>query len=121
MNQAEREKRQHQRLILSAPLYVRTLDGERRFSGQCDSLDVSPRGTLLRIPCELSAGTRLRLDITHSDRTAEGRVVHCERDGSRWWKVRVRLLRADPHFCGVMQMPLDWDSTSMDDDRVWLG
>ena len=120
MNPHAQEKRQYSRVILAAPLYVRTLDPQHRFSGICDTLDVGPRGALLRMPCELPRGTRLRLDVTHADRTAEAEVVSCERGGRRWWKVRVRLLWRDASFWGMKRMASDWERPTSE-DQIWIG
>ena len=116
-----KELRRRARITLSAPVMVTSLDTGVKYQAMCDTLDVSSNGALLRLRCSLPLDTRLRLDILHSSQVTEARVIRCERDGARAWKVGIQLLQQNGNFWGVKCPPNDWDGSRSGDDDHWYG
>jgi hypothetical protein len=115
------ELRRRARITLSVPVMVTSLDTGVKYQSMCDTLDVSSNGALLRLRCSLPLDTRLRLDILHSSQVTEARVIRCDRDGARAWKVGIQLLQQNGNFWGVKCPPNDWDGSRSGDDDHWYG
>jgi hypothetical protein len=115
------ELRRRARITLSVPVMVTSLDTGVKYQSMCDTLDVSSNGALLQLRCSLPLDTRLRLDILHSSQVTEARVIRCDRDGARAWKVGIQLLQQNGNFWGVKCPPNDWDGSRSGDDDHWYG
>ena len=103
-----RPTRRCTRIDLSVPLIITSLDPAVKFQGMVETLDVSSSGVRLRLSYALPPGTRVRLDIAHTDRMTEGHVVWAKPDGKYRWKVGVKLLEQTGNFWGVTAPPADW-------------
>jgi hypothetical protein len=116
-----KEFRRRARITLSVPVMVTSLDTGVKCQAMCDTVDVSSNGALLRLRHTLPLGTRLRLDILHSNQVTEARVIRCDMDGTRAWKIGIQLLQQTGNFWGVKCPPKDWDGSKSADDGHWYG
>jgi hypothetical protein len=82
-----KEHRRRARITLSVPVMVTSLDTGVKCQAMCDTVDVSSNGALLRLRHTLPLGTRLRLDVLHSNQVTEARVIRCDMDETRAWKI----------------------------------
>src|SRR5437016_5411978 len=60
------DRRRSQRVSLSVPIYITSLDSSMVFSGHCNTIEVSFHGCNFFIPLPFRRGTPLLLDIPHS-------------------------------------------------------
>jgi hypothetical protein len=102
-------RRRSQRLPLTVPLFVSSLDSKIEFVEQCETTSVSRHGFSLKSPRPLEAGTKVRVDISHSDRTAVARVVYCKEIGMlpKFWQIPLEFEEAH-NFWGIQAPPDDW-------------
>ena len=121
----ERHHRQRTRIALSVPLLVTSIDPNVRFESLCDAIDVSSSGVQLRLSRSLAVGTRLRLDILHTDRITLGRVVSSRSLGRYTWRMGIQLVEQTGNFWGLIAPPADWNPTrhasERYDDWAWIG
>lgn len=115
------EFRRRARIALSVPVMVTSLETGVKYQAMCDTLDVSSNGALLRLRCSLPLETRLRLDVLHSSQVTEARVIRCDAESPRAWKVGIQLLQQTGNFWRVTAPPKDWDGSRSKDDGHWYG
>ena len=104
------ERRRRKRVTLSVPILVTSQDPGLKLQAVCDTIDVSSNGAQFRLPIQLPPGTRLRLDILHSNRFTNARVVRSFPGGGKAWKVGVELLHQTGNFWGLISPPKDWET-----------
>ncbi len=107
------ERRRSQRISLSVPIVVRSLDFPPTFRGNLHTVEVSGHGCVLHALQPFKRNSRLRLDILHHNRTTTARVVHSEPSGPRVTKWKVALELDKPgNFWSLSAPPPDWLETS---------
>ncbi|MEE8201627.1 MAG: hypothetical protein V3R29_10710 [Candidatus Acidoferrales bacterium] len=111
-------RRRSQRIPLTVPLLVSSLDPSLKFSERCETVSVSKHGCILRAPRELPPGASLRLDIPHTNRAATAHVVHSELEhpGSKSARIGLELDQAE-NFWGIQFPPEDWAGTALGRER----
>lgn len=91
----KQERRRSQRIPQLVPLFVRCMDSPSIFSGNLHTVEVSSHGCVIHALRPFPRGTRLRLDILHSNRTTTARVVHSDPIGTGMhlttWTVALEL------------------------------
>lgn len=102
-------RRRSQRIPLTAPLFVTSLDPKVEFGERCDTMVVSKHGCEIRATKSLPPDTRLRLDIMHSKQTTTAQVVRSEPGGpgGKGWHIVLTLENAE-NFWGIRFPPEDW-------------
>ena len=118
------EHRRRQRIPLSVPVMVTGLDRALRVETICETIDVSSSGALLLMHCYLPQDMQLRLDILNTDRITHARVVQCDPDGRKGWRVRVQLVQQTGNFWAVKLPPTDWNAwapVSLENNWIWHG
>lgn len=116
------ERRRSQRIPLSVPLFVRSLDPLPSFYGRLQTIQVSGHGCVLYAPRPLKRGLELRLDILSSNLTTTARVVHSVPTGSRVPRWTVALELAKPgNFWKLQPPPQDWPESSKQLDSTHNG
>ncbi|NIR72020.1 PilZ domain-containing protein [candidate division KSB1 bacterium] len=101
-----RGRRRSQRLAVTIPLFVSSLDKSIEFAEPCETLDVSGHGCLIRTSKLIKPGISLRLDIPYSQRVATARSVRSVAERSLL-KLGLELDR--PHnLWGIHSPPEDW-------------
>jgi len=101
-------RRRSRRLPLAVPLFVSSQDPTKEFSENCETIWINAHGCSLRSPKPLHPGDIVRLDVLHSDRKTQARVVHAEAIGNAW-EIGLELDKAE-NFWGVNFPPEDWVS-----------
>ena len=96
------------RLPLAVPLFVSSHDPGKEFSETCETIWVNAHGCSIRLPKALHPGDVVRLDIPHSDRKTQARVVQAKAVGDAW-EIGLELDKAE-NFWGVNFPPEDWVS-----------
>jgi hypothetical protein len=87
------ERRRRQRVSVSIPVLLTSIDPHEKFKEEKITIDVSSNGAQLRIGRSLPPDTRLRIDLLNSNRVAGACVICCDPDGQQHWRVRVQLLQ----------------------------
>jgi len=105
------DARRSQRIPLSTPLHLLSLDPMYVFSVHCNTVDVSCHGCRLVAPCAFQHKTRLRLTVLSSNRSTTAHVVRSipVQPGPQVdaWYVAVEL-DAPGNVWGVESPPPDW-------------
>ncbi|TLY12335.1 MAG: PilZ domain-containing protein [Nitrospirae bacterium] len=103
------ERRRSQRVPLSVPLFVRSLDPSYSFTGPLHAIQVSGHGCVLHAPRPFKRGIKLRLVIASRHSSTTARVVHSDPHGmpAPKWKVALELDKPG-NFWGLTSPPPDW-------------
>ena len=108
-----REYRRSQRIPLSVPLFVTSLDPSFQFCKHVNTVEVSKHGCLLRTLLPIQCGVRLRLHALYTNCTATARVVHAEpaRIGTdlTLWHIAIELDDKEGTFWKVVAPSQQWD------------
>ena len=99
------------RVALSVPLIVTSLDDTYPYQATGDAIDVSSSGVQIRLRSYARPGTRVRLDVLHSDQVTEGRIVRAQFDGTKYWMIGVQLLDPTGNVWKLAAPPADWIPT----------
>ncbi|MCZ6514914.1 MAG: PilZ domain-containing protein, partial [Acidobacteria bacterium] len=113
-------RRRSTRVRLAVPLLVTRFSSADGFTQMCETLSVSNHGCNFLINQKLLFGETLRLDIPHSERRINARVVRSQNESAgkpasgsgvsdSGWMVGVELERAE-NFWGIHSPPPDWVS-----------
>ena len=110
------DRRRSQRISLSVPLLVVSLDPNLDFSAHLNTREVSGHGCLLSSRRPFRSGTRLRLHLLNDNRTITADVIRSLPVGIflSLWKVALELNKPG-NFWGVPSPPQDWGTT---DERL---
>ena len=104
------ERRRSQRMLLSVPIIIESLDRLVFFSGRCNTTDVSLHGCQFFISRPFRRGVELRLDIPQTQSTATAHVVRSMPASPDMkvmlWKVGVEFTHPG-NYWGV-DPPPDW-------------
>ena len=107
------ECRRSQRIPLSVPLFVTSLDPSFQFCKHVNTVEVSRHGCLLRTLLPIHCGVRLRLHALYTECTTTGRVVHAEpvRVGTDMtlWHIALELDDKWGTFWNVVAPSKEWD------------
>ena len=107
------ECRRSQRIPLSVPLFVTSLDPSVQFCKHVNTVEVSRHGCLLRTLLPIHYGVRLRLHALYTDCTTTARVVHSEpvRVGTDMtlWHIALELDDKQGNFWKVVAPSKEWD------------
>lgn len=108
MHSIAKERRRSQRIPLSVPLFVLSLDS-LTFCGHLQTVEVSSHGCVLHALRPFKRGTQLRLDVLYSNCTTTARVVHSDPTGTHLttWTVALELDKPG-NFWKVQSPPPDW-------------
>ena len=105
------ERRLSQRVSLSTPIHIESLDPLVLFSGRCNTADVSFHGCQFFVSRPFQHGVRLRLDIPDTPGTVTAHVVRAMPAAPamnvRLWKVGVELDHRG-NVWKVESPPADW-------------
>ena len=114
------QRRRSQRIPLSIPIMITSLEPSLLFSGLCNTMDVSFHGCQFFISCPFKHGTRLLLEqhgtrllleIPDMQHTTSARVVRSipaiQGMQMMLWKVSVELNHPG-NLWGVQSPPSDW-------------
>lgn len=87
------ERRRSQRIPLAVTLYAVSLEPSVVFRGRISTIEVSKHGCLVGTPRPFRRGTRLRLELFDTHRTATAQVVHSDptKTYSKMWNVALEL------------------------------
>lgn len=110
------DRRRSQRISLSVPLLVVSLDPQLDFSAHLNTREVSGHGCLLSSRRPFRSGTRLRLHLLNDNRTITAHVIHSvlAETFMSLWNVALELNKSG-NFWGVPSPPYDWGTT---DERL---
>ena len=110
------DRRRSQRISLSVPLLVVSLDPQLDFSAHLNTREVSGHGCLVSSRRPFRSGTRLRLHLLNENRTITAHVIHSVPAGTfmSLWNVALELNKPG-NFWGVPSPPYDWGTT---DERL---
>ena len=110
------DRRRSQRILLSVPLLVVSLDPQLDFSAHLNTREVSAHGCLLSSRRPFGSGTRLRLHLLNDNRTITAHVIHSvpAETFMSLWNVALELNKPG-NFWGVPSPPYDWGTT---DERM---
>lgn len=110
---AAQERRRSQRIPLSIPLFVRSLDPSYAFTGQLHAIQVSGHGCVLHALRPFKRGTKLRLDIVSRHCSTTAHVVHSDPTGTSApnWKVALELDKPG-NVWRLTAPPPDWIEAS---------
>ncbi|TLY28601.1 MAG: PilZ domain-containing protein [Nitrospirae bacterium] len=110
---AAQERRRSQRIPLSVPLFVTSLDPAYAFTGNVHATQVSGHGCMLHAFRPFKRGTKLRLDIVSRHYSTTAHVVHSHPTGTPApnWKVALELEKPG-NFWRLSAPPPDWLGTS---------
>ena len=105
------ERRRSQRIPLSIPITIASLEPSLLFSGLCNTLDVSFHGCQFFLSRPFKHGTRLLLESSDTQHTISAHVVRSMPAtpdmNVMLWKISVELTHPG-NFWGVQSPPPDW-------------
>lgn len=90
------ERRKHERIGITQPIYLEILQrGHRRSTNnevlKCETVDVSIQGLCIHVPREIAPGTRLNIAVPEADwienleLAGEARWIRKAKDGQGFW------------------------------------
>lgn len=90
------ERRKHERIGITQPIYLEILQRGRRRSTKnevlrCETVDISVQGLCIYVPLEIPPGTRLNIAVPESnwienlELSGEARWIRKTKDGKGYW------------------------------------
>ena len=100
------ERRRSQRIPLSVPLLVWSLDSAFAFCKHLSTVDVNDHGCLISVPRPFPHGTPLRLDLLYSDHSITAYVIRSmpAETQVKFWNVALELDKPG-NFWKVTSLP----------------
>lgn len=96
MSTTATERRKHERIGITQPIYIEILERGRRRSTsteviRCETVDISVQGLCIYVPMEIKQGTRLNIAVPEAnwienlELSAQARWIRKAQDGKGFW------------------------------------